>query len=134
MTRGEVLKKLVQGLKDDIPFFMSIDDDMNMISADMAIMIWEKLSEDIPNTLHPKAEPKPAPKKEPVPKKEAQKVEPVKLKAPKESKPAPNKKKLDDGKMLALRKAGWTYAKIADEMGCAEQTVINHIRDKEGRG
>ena len=123
MTRGEVLKKLVQGLKDDIPFFMSIDDDMNMISADMAIMIWEKLSEDIPNTLHPKAEPKPAPKKEP------KKVEPVKLKAPKESKPAPNKKKLDDGKMLALRKAGWTYAKIADEMGCTEQTVSNHLKE-----
>lgn len=131
MTRGEVLKKLVQGLKDDIPFFMSIDDDMNMISAEVAIMIWEKLSEDIPSVLHLKAEPKPVPKREPAPKKEAQKVEPVKLKVPKESKP---KKKLDDGKMLALRKAGWTYAKIADEMGCAEQTVINHIRDKEERG
>lgn len=132
MTRGEVLKKLVQGLKDDIPFFMAIDGDMNMISAEVAIMIWEKLSEDIPNTLHPKAEPKP--KKEPVPKKEAQKVEPVKLKAPKESKPSGNKRKLDDGKMLALRRAGWSYEKIADEMHCAPQTVINHIRDKEERG
>lgn len=126
MTRGEVLKKLVQGLKDDIPFFMAIDGDMNMISAEVAIMIWEKLSEDIPNTLHPKAEPKP--------KKEAQKVEPVKLKAPKESKPSGNKRKLDDGKMLALRRAGWSYEKIADEMHCAPQTVINHIRDKEERG
>lgn len=42
MKRGEALKTLVRGLKNDIPFFMSIDDDMNMISADMAIAIWEK--------------------------------------------------------------------------------------------
>lgn len=41
------------------------------------------------------------------------------------------KKPLDDGKMLALRKAGWTYEKIADEMGCSPQTVINHIKEKE---
>lgn len=41
------------------------------------------------------------------------------------------KKPLDDGKMLALRKAGWTYEKIADEMHCSTQTVINHIKEKE---
>ena len=49
----------------------------------------------------------------------------------KEKRPAANRKKLDDGKMLALRKAGWTYEKIADEMGCSPQTVINHIKEKE---
>lgn len=43
------------------------------------------------------------------------------------------RQKLDDGKMLALRRAGWTYDKIADEMGCSPQTVINHIKDREGR-
>lgn len=126
MTRGEVLKKLVQGLKDDIPFFMSIDDDMNMVSVEVAILIWEKLSEEIPSALHPKPEPKPVPKKEPKPKK----VEQVKLDPPEKEKP---KKKLDDGKMLALRRAGWSYDKIADEMGCSAQTVANHIKDKEGR-
>ena len=37
----------------------------------------------------------------------------------------------EDGKMLALRKAGWTYEKIADEMHCSAQTVINHIKEME---
>ena len=41
------------------------------------------------------------------------------------------KKNLDEGKMLALRKAGWTYAQIADEVGCTQQTVINRIQNKE---
>lgn len=122
MTRGEALKTLIKGLKDDIPFFMTIDQDMNMISADMAIAIWEKLSEDIPNTLHPK---KVEPKKEP------KKVEPVKVKVPKEPKPVkeePKRKPLDDGKIKALRKAGWSLEKIADEMGCSAQTVSNHLK------
>ena len=122
MTRGEALKSLIKGLKDDIPFFMTIDQDMNMISADMAIAIWEKLSEDIPNTLHPKKEP--APKK----------VEPVKVKVPKEAKPVkeePKRKPLDDGKIKALRKAGWSLEKIADEMGVSAQTVSNHLRKAE---
>ena len=44
-----------------------------------------------------------------------------------------SRKKLDDGKMLALRRAGWTYQRIAEEMGCTDQTVINHIRDKEAK-
>lgn len=37
----------------------------------------------------------------------------------------------DTGKARALREAGWTFAKIADEMGVAPQTVANHL--KEGK-
>lgn len=50
---------------------------------------------------------------------------------PKKQPEKTDKRKLDEGKMLALRKAGWTYAKIAEEMGCATQTVINRIQNKE---
>lgn len=37
------------------------------------------------------------------------------------------RKALDDGKIRALRKAGWTLEKIADEMGCSPQTVKNRL-------
>lgn len=40
-------------------------------------------------------------------------------------------KKLDHGKICALRKAGWPVSKIADEMGCSGPTVRYHL-DKEG--
>lgn len=61
-----------------------------------------------------KKEPKEQPKPEP-PKKEANKAT----------------KKLDHGKICALRKAGWPVSKIADEMGCSGPTVRYHL-DKEG--
>lgn len=35
--------------------------------------------------------------------------------------------KIDDGKIAALRKAGWSINKIAEEIGCSPQTVCNHI-------
>ena len=81
---------------------IQIDDDSNMIPADAAIRIWEQLNETISED-----------------KKETKtKAEPA----------DPKRKKLDTPKMIALRNAGWTYEKIADEMGCSPQTVINHIR------
>ena len=48
--------------------------------------------------------------------------------------PAPKRKpnnyrELDVGKMRALRDAGWTMAKIADEMRCAPQTVANKLKE-----
>lgn len=47
-----------------------------------------------------------------------------------EKKPAPKKtakKPLDDGKMKALRQAGWSLDKIADEFSVSPQTVANHL-------
>lgn len=58
-----------------------------------------------------KPEPKPAPAK---PKKSAKK-------------PGPKKKQLDIGKMNALRKAGWSIPKIADEMGVSAPTIRKHL-------
>lgn len=44
------------------------------------------------------------------------------------------KRKLDTGKMTALRNAGWSYEKIADEMGCSAGTVWNYFnKDKEDK-
>lgn len=35
--------------------------------------------------------------------------------------------RLDIGKITALYNAGWAIAKIADEMGCSDQTVRNYL-------
>lgn len=46
--------------------------------------------------------------------------------------PKPSAKKpLDIGKVKALRKAGWTLEKIADEMGCSAQTIANKLKGAE---
>lgn len=42
-----------------------------------------------------------------------------------------NGQKPDHGKICALYKAGWSCTKIADEIGCSTQTVVNHL-NKEG--
>lgn len=39
--------------------------------------------------------------------------------------------KLDLGKMAALRNAGWSYDKIAQEMHCSPQTVSNHMDEAQ---
>lgn len=36
-------------------------------------------------------------------------------------------KTIDDGKVKALRDAGWTLKSIAEEIGCSIQTVSNHL-------
>ena len=51
-----------------------------------------------------------------------------------EAKPAPKQKKnkpFDTGKLRALRSAGWSVAKIADEMSVSEPTIYKHMK-KEG--
>ena len=40
-------------------------------------------------------------------------------------------KQIDHGKIIALHNGKWPVAKIADEMGCSEQTVRNHIAMEE---
>lgn len=70
---------------------------------------------------------------------EEQKAPEPKEEAKEEPKPAPKKpgakkpgpKPIDHGKIMALRRAGWSVAKIADEMRCAEQTVRNHIKEEQ---
>ena len=51
----------------------------------------------------------------------------------KEKKPHPTKKRLDIGKIRALRDAGWSLKKIAEEMGVANpQTIANHLKEADG--
>ncbi len=53
-------------------------------------------------------------------------LQPSDLLEPEPSEGGKDKKKLDDGKICALRRAGWTWDKIADEMHCSAQTALNH--------
>ncbi len=56
--------------------------------------------------------------------------------APEEPKEEPNeepkkkRKTIDHGKIMALHRAGWSVAKIADEMRVSDQTVRNHIQQE----
>ena len=45
--------------------------------------------------------------------------------------PKAKRKAIDWPKAEACRKAGWDYAKIADELGCSYATVYNHFKAKE---
>lgn len=36
--------------------------------------------------------------------------------------------RIDHGKIVALYKAKWSIKKISDEIGCSQQTVINHLK------
>lgn len=38
------------------------------------------------------------------------------------------KRRLDGGKIQALRNAGWTVKAIAEEMNCSEQAVYNVLK------
>lgn len=42
-------------------------------------------------------------------------------------------RKIDHGKIMALHKAKCTPSRIAEEIGCSLQTVINHIKQEEGQ-
>lgn len=61
-------------------------------------------------------------------------------KQPTEEESAKKKKKLDIGKIFALKNAGWTYKKIADEMGTTPESIASTVYaykkrndDKEGK-
>lgn len=54
----------------------------------------------------------------------------VPVKEQKEKKPRGRQTTIDWGKVGALRKAGWSVAKIADEMGIGQATVYRHLSEK----
>jgi AraC-like DNA-binding protein len=47
-----------------------------------------------------------------------------------EDKPTQKKGKYDTGKICALRRASWSVAKIADEIGCSEPTVRKILKQE----
>lgn len=74
----------------------------------------------------PQAKPQTKPEKGSEPKAEEKPTPP-----PKSPAGQGRKKKLDTGKMRALREAGWSYEKIADEMSCSAGTVWNYFNKQE---
>ena len=52
----------------------------------------------------------------------------IKSKEPPKVKKTTAKRDIDMPKVLALRKAGWTFEKIGIEFGVTDQTIINRIR------
>lgn len=113
MKRGDFFKQMMQekGIKG-----MSIDLQTRgelhlIISMDVAIAAWELLDQDI--YQDPKVE----------------------LCEPKEEqqKPKANGRQrisIDMGKVHALHKAGWSYEKIADEMGCSVGTISMRLKEE----
>lgn len=61
------------------------------------------------------------------PKAVVQEEPPKAVKKPKT--PAKKKKEVDSGKIKALRKAGWSMTKIADEMRCSISTVSRYCQE-----
>lgn len=56
----------------------------------------------------------------------------TKPKAGAQKKTAPKKRdNFDTGKMIACLRAGWSIAKVADELGVTDQTIRNRMK-KEG--
>ena len=53
-----------------------------------------------------------------------------KLTEQKPKKTEPKRKTFDTGKLGALRKAGWSVAKIADEMQVSEATVYKYMKQE----
>jgi lambda repressor-like predicted transcriptional regulator len=50
-----------------------------------------------------------------------------------EKKP-PKRKEIDTGKLMALRKAGWSMKNIGIELGCSEGTIFNYLKKMEENG
>lgn len=74
----------------------------------------EVVEEYVTETLEEEEEEEP--EKEEEPEEEEEQPEPL-------SKARKERKEIDRGKIMALTRAGWDARKIADEMGCTQQTV-----------
>lgn len=111
--------KALEALLNDEPAYILIEINEDTTAAELNMADKYMVIRDaIPPEPVPDPEPKPVEQpKKPKPKSQQK----VKLKQP----------KIDHGKIVALAKAGWCITKIADEMGCSGQTVLNHLK-KEG--
>ena len=105
------MKLMIKGLHiDEIVIFL---DDEDRTEPEPTEPAQEEPEKEEPTREEPKeAEPEP---------KEAEHIEI----APKKIKPKP----VDKGKVGALYKAGWTVAKIADEMRCSQSTIYKIIKE-----
>lgn len=85
--------------------------DENLQGAELCAECYEIIDTAVANAIRgTRPTSKPAAEPEPVPRKS-------------------NKIKLDLGKIAALYRAGWTYEKIAREMGVSGQTIANRMKE-----
>ena len=107
----------LEALLNDEPAYILIEIDNNTTAEELNMADRYMVIRD---AVPPEPVPEPEPEqKKPKPKSQQK----VQLKNPKKDQP-----KIDHGKIVALAKAGWNASKIADEMGCSCQTVLNHLK------
>lgn len=113
MTKYEVIRRMVERIQtaDEISEAMKI--------AVIDVTVVEDAKAMTPEQPKPE-EPEKKPE-ETKPDKPAEEPKPKKKKKERKS-------SIDTGKIGALRKAGWSIAKIADEMQITDQTVRNHLK------
>ena len=114
----------LEALRNDEPAYILIEINENTTAAELNMADrYMVIRDEIPPVPEPEqTEPVVDPEQEPKkPKPKSQQK--VQLKNPKKDQP-----KIDHGKIVALAKAGWSASKIADEMGCSCQTVLNHLK------
>lgn len=99
--------------------------------------IWDYLNTELPVALvteAPKPD-KPEPELEELEALEELKPEPVVVKpSPAKKAQSGGRKPIDDGRIMALRAEGWSYSKIADDLGCSPQTIVNHVEAMKNKG
>lgn len=110
---------LIKGLHiEELIIDMDPEETSLELSQDLAGTSLE-LNENLARTLMEPLQDKPKPE----PKKTASKP------APKKTAPKKNTKPIDKGKIGALHRAGWSAAKIADEMKLGLSTVYKIIKE-----
>lgn len=105
---ADIIKFLT--MAEVVPAVMEHKQTFMMIEINEYTSLGELRDADGFMTVEKKEDPKPKPKPEP--------------KKPAKAAPKPG---VDHGKVVALYKAGWKIPQIADELGCSQQTVYNHL-------
>lgn len=124
MKRIDALRSLMGGGIRSVDLYVEVNGAPTRVNADMAIKLYDYLAEDL---CEPKAEQQKP--KDKLDERKADKPIPEKVVAGSKKRVA-----IDEGKLIALAKAGRTNEWIADEMGVSVATVYNHLRKAKAEG
>lgn len=126
ITMAEVVPAVLQ--KKQTYMIIAIDEFTTLGELDDADGFMTVTPREPVQALDSEPEPEPEPKKEPKKQPESKAQKPKKKTTRKRAKrETPDRLPLDHDTIMALHKAEWPAAKIADELGCSLQTVYNHI-------
>ncbi len=126
MKRGEALERMTE-MFGPVAVALNYGDGVNVDSG-LMLMIWRYLNEEISETVDEEA-PTVAPTA----------CQPGKVvdvwEEPKKERKGGRTSTVDTGKLIALRKAGWTTEQIAEELNVDKSTVSYHVAKlkKEGQ-